>query len=158
MSTLKTIVLASGNAGKLREFNDLLSDLNFDVKPQSEYQVPDAIEDGLTFVENAIIHGFSTKKTKSLIEIKITKSIETLTVEIIDNGIGRQQAKNNNSENFGNDSHQSIGQKITFERIKAFTDKNKGTFSYDIIDLYNQNGQSLGTKIILNMTHEHLFP
>ena len=52
---MKTLVLASGNAGKLREFNDLLGDIGFNVQAQSEFDVPEAIEDGLSFVENAII-------------------------------------------------------------------------------------------------------
>lgn len=49
------IVLASGNRGKLKEFNNLLTELGVEVVPQSEFAVPDAIEDGLSFVENAII-------------------------------------------------------------------------------------------------------
>lgn len=49
------IVLASGNAGKLREFRTLLADSGFDVVPQSDFSVPDAEETGLTFVENAIL-------------------------------------------------------------------------------------------------------
>ena len=49
------IVLASGNAGKLREFQQLLAGCGFDVVPQSAYQVDNADETGLTFVENAII-------------------------------------------------------------------------------------------------------
>ncbi|MDZ7923619.1 MAG: RdgB/HAM1 family non-canonical purine NTP pyrophosphatase [Marinagarivorans sp.] len=52
---MKTLVLASGNAGKLREFNDLLGNIGFNVQAQSEFDVPEAIEDGLSFVENAII-------------------------------------------------------------------------------------------------------
>lgn len=76
MSNLKTIVLASGNAGKLREFNDLLSDLNFDVKPQSEYHVPDAIEDGLTFVENAIIKARNACKLTGLPAISDDSGLE----------------------------------------------------------------------------------
>lgn len=51
----RTIVLASGNAGKVREFNQLLADLDIEVVPQSRYQVPEAEETGLTFVENAIL-------------------------------------------------------------------------------------------------------
>lgn len=49
------IVLASGNAGKLREFRTLLAGSGFDVVPQSDFTVPDADETGLTFVENAIL-------------------------------------------------------------------------------------------------------
>ena len=49
------IVLASGNAGKLREFNAMMSDLGLEFVRQSEFGVSDADETGLTFVENALI-------------------------------------------------------------------------------------------------------
>ncbi len=49
---MKTIVLASGNPGKLREFAQILS---LDVVPQSQFNVPDVEETGLSFVENALI-------------------------------------------------------------------------------------------------------
>ncbi|WNO09342.1 RdgB/HAM1 family non-canonical purine NTP pyrophosphatase [Teredinibacter sp. KSP-S5-2] len=52
---MQKIILASGNPGKLKEFQILLADCNLDVRPQSEYEVSDADEIGLTFVENAII-------------------------------------------------------------------------------------------------------
>jgi XTP/dITP diphosphohydrolase len=47
----KTIVLASSNAGKVREFNQLLGGLHIEVVPQSHFNVTDAEETGLTFVE-----------------------------------------------------------------------------------------------------------
>ena len=49
------IVLASSNPGKLAEFNDLLADSGLHVEPQSAFNVPDAEETGLTFVENALL-------------------------------------------------------------------------------------------------------
>ena len=49
------IVLASNNAGKVREFNQLLTGTDFEVLPQSEFGVIEAEETGLTFVENAIL-------------------------------------------------------------------------------------------------------
>jgi XTP/dITP diphosphohydrolase len=49
------IVLASGNAGKLREFQQLLSGCGFEVVPQSDFNLNNADETGTTFVENAII-------------------------------------------------------------------------------------------------------
>jgi XTP/dITP diphosphohydrolase len=48
------IVLASGNQGKLKEFNRLLADKGLDVHTQAEFGVTDANETGLSFVENAI--------------------------------------------------------------------------------------------------------
>ncbi len=52
-----TLVLASNNKGKIAEFEKMFSDLNLpvDVIPQGQLNIEDAIEDGLTFVENAII-------------------------------------------------------------------------------------------------------
>ncbi len=52
---MKKIVLASGNRGKVREINQLLSQSGFEVIPQSDFDVPEAEETGLTFVENAIL-------------------------------------------------------------------------------------------------------
>jgi len=49
------IVLASGNRGKLAEFQQLLLHSGFSVVPQSELGVTDADETGLSFVENAIL-------------------------------------------------------------------------------------------------------
>jgi XTP/dITP diphosphohydrolase len=50
---MKRVVLASGNAGKIRELQALLPDT--DIFPQSQWQVADVEEAGLTFVENALI-------------------------------------------------------------------------------------------------------
>ena len=52
---MKKLVLASGNAGKLRELSALMQDFGYTLVPQSEYGVPEAAETGTTFVENAII-------------------------------------------------------------------------------------------------------
>ena len=51
---MKRLVLASGNAGKLREFARLLAPFDFDVLPQSHFGVPEAAEPHVTFVENAL--------------------------------------------------------------------------------------------------------
>ncbi|MBM6550546.1 XTP/dITP diphosphatase [Marinomonas ostreistagni] len=51
----QTIVLASNNLGKIKEFNELFRRFNIEVKPQGEFSVEDADETGLTFVENAIL-------------------------------------------------------------------------------------------------------
>lgn len=49
------IVLASGNAGKLREFAQLLEGLNLEILPQSEFDVPEIEETGHTFADNALL-------------------------------------------------------------------------------------------------------
>jgi XTP/dITP diphosphohydrolase len=51
---MNKLVLASGNPGKLRELSALLAPLDFDVRLQAEFNVPEADEPHVTFVENAI--------------------------------------------------------------------------------------------------------
>ncbi|HEV2612821.1 MAG TPA: RdgB/HAM1 family non-canonical purine NTP pyrophosphatase [Noviherbaspirillum sp.] len=50
----RTIVLASNNAGKLKEFGELLGPLGFNLRTQGEFNVPEAEEPHPTFVENAL--------------------------------------------------------------------------------------------------------
>lgn len=58
------IVLASGNKGKLREMQAILSDHEIELLPQSQFEIGEAVEDGLSFVENAIIKArFAAKHT-----------------------------------------------------------------------------------------------
>ena len=49
------IVLASGNAGKLREIARILGEFNIKVVPQSDFGVSDVEETGSTFAENALL-------------------------------------------------------------------------------------------------------
>jgi len=52
-----TLVLASNNKGKIAEFEKMFAELNLpvDIIPQGKLNIEDAIEDGLSFIENAII-------------------------------------------------------------------------------------------------------
>ena len=52
---MKTLVLASGNAGKLVELRAMLADLPLTIVPQRELGVDDVPETGTSFVENALI-------------------------------------------------------------------------------------------------------
>lgn len=52
---MQKVILASSNQGKLREIQQVLAHLNMQLIPQSEFNVSDAEETGLSFVENAII-------------------------------------------------------------------------------------------------------
>ena len=51
---MQKLVLASNNAGKVKEFQALLAPLNFQVIPQGELDIPSAEEPHFTFVENAL--------------------------------------------------------------------------------------------------------
>ena len=49
------IVIASGNAGKIREIGEIFSTLDFEIIPQAELGISSAEETGTTFVDNALI-------------------------------------------------------------------------------------------------------
>ncbi len=52
---MRKIVLATGNMGKVREFAAVLAGFELEIVPQSAFNVAEAEETGLTFVENAIL-------------------------------------------------------------------------------------------------------
>jgi XTP/dITP diphosphohydrolase len=49
------VVLASGNAGKLREFAELFTPLGWHFKPQSDFGIAPPPETGQSFLENALL-------------------------------------------------------------------------------------------------------
>lgn len=51
---MSKVVLATGNPGKIAEMQRELQEFGLEVVPQSDFDFPEAIEDGLSFVENAI--------------------------------------------------------------------------------------------------------
>lgn len=64
----KKWVLASNNKGKLAEFKRLFAEANLDVTivPQGQLNIDDAVEDGLSFVENAIIKARHASRVSGL--------------------------------------------------------------------------------------------
>lgn len=52
---MKKLVFASMNTGKVKEIQALLSPLGIDIVSQSEFDVPEIEETGLSFIENAIL-------------------------------------------------------------------------------------------------------
>ena len=73
---MKQIVLATGNLGKVREINELLAGHDLKIKPQSDFQVPEAEETGLTFVENAIIKARNAARYSDLPAIADDSGLE----------------------------------------------------------------------------------
>jgi XTP/dITP diphosphohydrolase len=51
----RTVVIASGNQGKLAEIRQLLAPLELDVRPQSDFSIRPVAETGDTFLENALL-------------------------------------------------------------------------------------------------------
>jgi XTP/dITP diphosphohydrolase len=55
LSSPQDLVLASANAGKIAELQEMLGGLGIRIVPQTELNIPDIEETGLSFVENAIL-------------------------------------------------------------------------------------------------------
>jgi len=70
------VVMASSNPGKLREINQILAGLDMEVVPQSEFDVPDADETGLSFVENATLKARHAAKLTGLPAIADDSGLE----------------------------------------------------------------------------------
>jgi XTP/dITP diphosphohydrolase len=70
------IVLASSNAGKVREINQLLLQQKIEVIPQNQFDIPDVDETGLTFVENAILKARNAARFSGLPAIADDSGIE----------------------------------------------------------------------------------
>ena len=66
MTDTQSLVLASSNAGKLREFGQLLEPLGYTVWPQSDFNVLEVEETGLTFVENALLKAREASRISGL--------------------------------------------------------------------------------------------
>lgn len=62
----KTVVLASSNTGKLRELGEVLLPLGVTLLSQSQFNVPEVEENGLSFIENAIIKARAAARHSSL--------------------------------------------------------------------------------------------
>jgi XTP/dITP diphosphohydrolase len=61
-----TVVLASGNAGKLRELAGILTPLGVSLVSQAKFSVPEVEETGLCFVENAILKAREAARSSGL--------------------------------------------------------------------------------------------
>jgi PAS domain S-box-containing protein len=94
------------------------------------------------YVENAILHGLYNKEEKGTLSIRIKEQDQTLIFEIEDDGIGREAAIKLRNQNFK--SHNSMGIRLTEERLKLINANHKAAF--EIEDLMDKNGPC-GTRV-----------
>lgn len=88
--TDERIVLASNNAGKVREINQLLAQARIQVTPQNRLGVPEAEETGLSFVENAILKARNAAAHSGLAAIADDSGLE---VDALDGAPGIYSAR-----------------------------------------------------------------
>lgn len=99
------------------------------------------------FLENAIWHGLSTKKGEKKIVLSIKEQDNYLVLSIEDNGIGRENsAKIKRQKLLQKDS---LGIKLTKERLATFVKLHSGHYHLKITDLKDKDGNSLGTLVVI---------
>jgi len=101
------------------------------------------------FVENAVWHGLMHKTERGLLTIELHADNDILTCIIQDNGVGRRRAGMLKSKSA--QKHKSMGLQITAERLNLLTGNGSPGHYFDIEDLYDEDGQPAGTKVILKI-------
>ena len=106
-----------------------------------EYHVPGMLIQ--PFLENAIWHGLMNKEGHRTLQIHWRRQKEeVLLCEILDNGIGRDQALRKRGE-----GHISKGMSLCMERVDLYKALFNTTFNIHVFDLYNEEGVPQGTKV-----------
>lgn len=102
------------------------------------------------FLENALWHGLSSKEGYKKIELNINKTKPGfIEIAIIDNGIGRAASEKIKKSKVL--KRKSIGLDITKERLSNFSKDYENSFKMDFIDLFDQNNNASGTKVVLTI-------
>lgn len=108
------------------------------------------------FVENAIWHGVMnrTEGEEKKINIHIKKKGQLILCEIEDTGVGRKQADAIKKQK--TTMHESMGMKVTQNRLELFQLRYKMALNFAIQDLVAINGDVLGTKVKLEIPTIHI--
>jgi len=102
------------------------------------------------YVENAIWHGLLHKETQGCLCISLSMPEENILQCIIeDDGVGRQKAKELKSKTAT--TRKSLGLKLTENRLTLLNKYAELNASIDIIDLKQNDGEAIGTKVILKI-------
>ncbi len=127
---MKTIVLASSNPGKLREFAEILSEFHLNVVPQSQFNVPDVPETGLSFVENALIKARNAAQHTGLPAMSDDSGIE---VDALNGAPGIYSARFAGAEATDDDNNA-----LLLEKLKGVPDEQR-TARYHCVIVYMQH-------------------
>ncbi|MFI8379697.1 tetratricopeptide repeat protein [Leeuwenhoekiella sp. NPDC079379] len=101
------------------------------------------------FVENALWHGLQPKEGEKKLSITIKKSqANYVNITITDNGIGRTKTMKLDSEKL-NTQKKSIGINLTLKRLENFSKNLKHSYKLDVVDLYDDYFEALGTQVKL---------
>jgi len=126
---------------------------DFNYKINTEKITPDAIMIPpmliQPYVENAIKHGLLHKKGLKNVEIIFTQNKISLTVEIIDNGIGIDASSKINA--IRTKKHNSFSSEANKKRLEILNVNSKENIGLEILTLKNETQQVIGTKVIIKI-------
>lgn len=136
------------NIENIRFDNEIDFNVNVDESINTEVtKVPSLILQ--PFLENALWHGLSSKPKDKKIDLNVFKTSEDyITVEIVDNGIGRIASKKINDNK--KLKRKSVGIDITKARLANFSKAFSHSYTLIIDDLYESDTPT-GTKVTLNI-------
>jgi len=101
------------------------------------------------FIENSIEHGIKFKDGKGNIKVSFGLNGNFIQFEIIDDGIGREKAimilRKQNKD------HRSMSTDVIRERLAMLNKKLKKKITLEIIDLKNEAGIAIGTKVVFEI-------
>ena len=101
------------------------------------------------FVENAIWHGLQYKPKPGHIDIYISKKDNALYATVEDNGIGRNLSKQVAQPILH--KKESLGMKLTEERLKILNELKKIKAQFQIVDLFTKENKPAGTRVELSL-------
>ncbi|MEM8510143.1 MAG: tetratricopeptide repeat protein [Bacteroidota bacterium] len=102
------------------------------------------------FLENAIWHGLSSKEGEKNLWVNVSRKDDIhIIISIIDNGVGRAASEKIKENRVI--KRKSVGIDITKERLANFAKDYQYGFSIEIIDLFTDEGNPKGTKVVLEI-------
>ncbi|CAN5697412.1 hypothetical protein BH11BAC1_BH11BAC1_04280 [soil metagenome] len=101
------------------------------------------------FVENSIWHGLQYKPESGHIDIFISKNDNALHATVEDNGVGRDMSKKAGHPMLL--KKESLGMKLTEERLKILNEIKKIKAQFKITDLFTKENKPTGTRVELSL-------
>ena len=100
------------------------------------------------YVENAIEHGLRPKENGCIqVNFYAMEEDDCLLCVIEDNGVGREKAKALQQASTNHQDHKSMGTSITEKRLQILHNSEEAASFVNIIDLFDAQGEPIGTRV-----------
>jgi len=119
---IQQIVLASGNKGKLAELQNALTGFDVELIPQGEFDVEDADETGLSFIENAILKARHASLATGLPALADDSGLE---VDALLGAPGIYSARYSGNENHGGQTKDQNNNLKLLKELNGVQDENR---------------------------------